>query len=238
MISGTYQKDNFFKKIELIFVPKGAEYRAICRGLRQINSEVPLILPIPIGVNAFKAYLEHWQQTQDFLNKPGDRVLIMGLCGSLSPSYRVGDIVIYQACGYENDRVSWRECDRDLNTFISNRIHEKAKFVKGLTCDRVIGSAKEKLHLACTSQADVADMESYVALEVLQGISVGIVRVVSDDVEQDLPEITDAIASDGSLKTFPLVVKMAQNPVAAMRLIRTSLKGLKVLQQITSELFC
>ncbi|MCU0538225.1 MAG: phosphorylase [Hydrococcus sp. Prado102] len=236
MISETYQKDNIFKNIKLIFVPKGAEYRAICRGLRQTNSQIPLILPIPIGVNAFKSYLENWQQTQDFLNKPGDRVLIMGLCGSLSPSYRVGDIVIYQACGYGNEQVSWRDCD--LNTFISNRIHKKAKFVKGITCDRVIGSAKEKLHLASTSQADVADMESYVALEMLQGISVAIVRVVSDDVEQDLPDINSAIASDGSLKTFPLMVKMAKNPVAATRLIRSSLKGLKVLERVTSELFC
>ncbi|NJP19164.1 MAG: hypothetical protein HC763_09525 [Hydrococcus sp. CRU_1_1] len=58
MISETYQNDNIFKKIEFIFVPKGAEYRAICRGLRRINAQIPLILPIPMGVNAFKAYLE------------------------------------------------------------------------------------------------------------------------------------------------------------------------------------
>ncbi|NJM88426.1 MAG: hypothetical protein HC847_15915 [Hydrococcus sp. RU_2_2] len=93
------------------------------------------------------------------------------------------------------------------------------------------------MHLASTSQADVVDMESYVALEVLQGISVTIVRVVSDDFEQDLPDIASAIASDGSLKTFPLMVKMAQNPLAALKLIRSSLQGLKVLEQVTSELF-
>lgn len=233
MISETYQKDNFFKNIKLIFVPQGAEYRAVCRGVRRINSEIPLILPIPIGVNAFKSYLENWQQTQNFLDKHRDRVLILGLCGSLSPSYRVGDIVIYQTCGYGNEKVAWRECDFES----INCIYEKAKIVKGITCDRVVGSAKEKLHLASTSQADVADMESYVALEVLQGISVTIVRVVSDDCEQDLPDIADAIAPDGSLKTFPLAVRMAQNPVAAIKLIRSSLKGLKVLEQAIGELF-
>jgi Phosphorylase superfamily len=233
MISETCQKDNFFKDIKLIFVPQGAEYRAVCQGLRRINSQIPLIFPIPIGVNAFKAYLENWQQTQNFLDKPCDRVLILGLCGSLSPSYRVGDIVIYKTCGYGTEKVAWRECDFES----VNLLHEKAKIVKGITCDRVIGSAKEKLHLASTSQADVADMESYVALEVLQGISVTIIRVVSDDFEQDLPDIADAIAPDGSLKTFPLIVRMAQKPVAAIKLIRSSLKGLKVLERAIGELY-
>jgi Phosphorylase superfamily len=234
MINETSQIDNLFKEIKLIFVPKEAEYRAVCRGMRRINSQIPSIQPIPIGVNAFKAYLKNWQQTQNFLDKPRDRVLILGLCGSLSPSYRVGDIVIYQTCGYGNEKVAWRECDRE----IVNSLHEKVKIVKGITCDRVIGSAKEKLHLASTSQADVIDMESYVALEVLQGISVTIVRVVSDDCEQDLPDIESAIAPDGSLKTFPLAVRMIQKPIAAIKLIRSSLKGLKVLERVTSELFC
>lgn len=229
----------FVSNVDRILVPQGAEYRAICQGLQSIDSQKPLVLPIPMGVNALIPYLEKWQQTKDFLNKLPTRVLLMGLCGSLSPQYSVGDIVIYQACGYGRERLSWRECDSYLTELLCDRLQEKATLVKGLTSDRVIWSAQEKSYLGQTCQAEVVDMESYAALEILAraGIALAIIRVISDDCQQDLPNIMPAIGSDGSLQPFPLAMKMLQNPVAAIRLIRGSLRGLKVLQQVASDLF-
>lgn len=236
----TYRKStSFASNIDRVLVPQGAEYRAICQGLRSIDSQKPLALPIPIGVNALTPYLEKWQQTKDFLNKPPARILLMGLCGSLSPRYSVGDIVIYQACGYGRERLSWRECDAYLTELLCDRWQGKASLVKGLTSDRVIWSAQEKSYLGQTCQVDVVDMEGYAALEILgrAGISVAIIRVISDSCQQDLPNIMPAIGSDGSLQPFPLAMRMLQNPIAAIRLIRGSLRGLKVLQQVASDLF-
>ncbi|AFY76877.1 nucleoside phosphorylase [Pleurocapsa sp. PCC 7327] len=229
----------FASNVDRILVPQGTEYRAICRGLQSIDSQKPLGLPIPIGVNALTPYLEKWQQTKDFLNKPPARILLMGLCGSLSPQYSVGDLVIYQACGYRSEKLLWRECDFYLTKLLGDRLQGKATLVKGLTSDRVIWSAQEKSYLGRICQADVVDMEGYAALEILAraGIALAIIRVISDDCQQDLPNIMPAIGSDGSLQPFPLAMKMLQNPVAAIRLIQGSLRGLKVLQQVTSDLF-
>jgi hypothetical protein len=227
------------REIDVILVPQGVEAQAVSRGLKEIASPVPLVLPIPIGVNAVTRYLENWQQTKDFFNKSPSRIVLMGLCGSLSSCYRVGDLVLYQGCGYKNGELLWQECDRDLTEFLCDRLQGKASLVKGLTCDRAIWSAEEKSYLGQFCQADVVDMEGYAALEILNraGIAVAIIRVISDDCQQDLPDITSAIGSDGFLKLFPLAIKMCQNPLAAIRLIQGSLRGLKVLQKVTNKLF-
>lgn len=225
--------------LDIIFVPQGAEYQAICRGLRRFKRKKISIFSIPIGMPALSLYLQQWQQTQTFLKSAPTRILLMGLCGSLSPQSKVGDIVIYQSCCLESQSFFERKCDSELTNLLWDRLQGKACLVRGLTCDRVIWSAREKLHLRQTYQADVVDMEGYTAIEMLDraGIAITMLRVVSDDSKHDIPNLTPAINPEGSLKPFPFAVKMAQNPLAATRLIYGSLKGLKVLQQVTQELF-
>jgi purine-nucleoside phosphorylase len=219
--------------IDIILVPGGAEYRAVCRGLQGINAKTPLILPIPMGINALTPYLEKLLQTEDFLNKSTVRILLMGLCGSLSPQYGVGDLVIYQACTDRIDKLSWKNCDRDLSVSLYALLQGRASLVKGLTSDRVICSSQEKVDLGRTCQADVVDMEGYAVLEVFQqvGMEVAILRVISDDSQQNLPDLTSAISSDGFLKPVATAIAMLQNPLAAMQLIRGSLRGLQKLEK-------
>jgi hypothetical protein len=45
-------------------------------------------------------------------------------------------------------------------------------------------------------------------------------RVVSDDSKHDIPNLTSAINSDGSLQPLPLAITMIRQPIAATRLIR------------------
>jgi nucleoside phosphorylase len=92
--------------------------------------------------------------------------------------------------------------------------------------DRLIWSAAEKRHLG--RGVDVVDMEGFAALEFFlpQGVPTAMLRVVSDDEHHDIPDLTPAFNSDGSLQ-----------PLAATRLIRGSLVGLKVLEQVTKLLF-
>lgn len=218
--------------IQTILVPQGAEYKAVCRGLSSLNSPKPLVLPIPIGCNALTKHLEKLQQAGYFQNSP-QNVLLMGLCGSLSAQYAVGDVVVYQEC--INEVNSSQSCNRELTELLHNKLKEKAYLVKGLTSDRIIHSASEKQHLGQLYNAGVVDMEGLAALQVFK--KVAMVRVISDDIHHNLPNFDSAISSEGSLLPLPLAIGMIRQPIAATRLIRGSLLGLKVLQNTTRLLF-
>jgi hypothetical protein len=227
--------------IDAILVPQGAEYQAVCRGLQSIQVPKPQVLPIPIGSQALRPYLEKWQQTPEFLNNMPTHVLMLGLAGSLSPRYRVGDVLLYQACGYvcTESKLSWQFCDRQLTDLLRDRLQDRASLVRGLTSDRLIWSAAQKRHLGEEYGVGGVDMEGYAALEVLQnaGIAVGTIRVISDGCQQNLPNLSPAFSADGSLKPLPLAWSMAKRPLAAWRLIQGSLKGLAVLERLVGELY-
>ncbi|MEH2391579.1 MAG: phosphorylase [Nostoc sp.] len=221
--------------IDTILVAQGAEYKAVCRGLSGITGSIPTIIAIPIGMKPLLKYLQQSQGNRQFL-APKSRVLIMGLCGSLSDRYTVGDIVLYQDCVYSGKR---QECDRTFTAQLHSYLSEKVSLVKSLTSEHVIWSAAEKRHLGETLAADVVDMEGFTALEFFNaaGVDVAMLRVVSDDCQHNIPDLTSAINSDGSLNPFPLAMGMLRQPLTATRLIRGSLKSLKVLEQVTNRLF-
>ncbi|MBC7970615.1 MAG: hypothetical protein H7Z11_10920 [Verrucomicrobia bacterium] len=81
-------------------------------------------------------------------------------------------------------------------------------------------------------------MEGFAALEALHQTSarVAMLRVVSDNAQHDLPDLTSAISQDGALRTLPLAWGMASQPIAATRLIRGSLRSLKTLEAIAKQL--
>ncbi|MEH2303370.1 MAG: phosphorylase [Nostoc sp.] len=223
-----------FLPINTILVPQGAEYKAVCRGLSGVTGSIPTVVAIPVGMKSLLKYLQQSQVNGQFLAP--SRVVIMGICGSLSDRYTVGDIVLYQDCVYSGKR---QECDRTFTTQLHSYISEKVSLVKSLTSERMICSASEKRHLGETLAADVVDMEGFTALEFFNaaGVDVAMLRVVSDDCQHDIPDLTSAINSDGSLNPFPLAMGMLRQPLAATRLIRGSLKSLKVLEQVTNRLF-
>jgi hypothetical protein len=231
---------------DTILVPQGAEYQAVCRGLRGTTDSIPAILPIPVGMKPLLQYLQQSSKNGQFLAAKS-RVLILGLCGSLSDRYGVGDIVLYQNCLYQGKQ---QECDRSLTAELLGMGHGRNNFqfltqqstlnlVNALTSDRVISSAAEKRHLGKTLAADVVDMEGFTALEFLNaaGVAVAMLRVVSDDCQHDIPDLAGAIDSDGSLRPLPLAMAMIRQPIAATRLIRGSLTALKVLEKVTNQFF-
>ncbi|MFN6537867.1 MAG: phosphorylase [Nostoc sp. EkiNYC01] len=256
---------------DTIFVPQGAEYQAVCRGLRGVTGSIPAVLPIPVGMKPLLQYLQQSPESRRFIATKS-RILIVGLCGSLSSGYGVGDLVLYQDCVYQGKR---QECDRPFTAQLGSALdivrgggagsrgenlplcppppaplllpmppalsspHSPVNLVKGLTSDRVIWSAAEKRGLGETLAVDVVDMEGFTALEFFNaaGVPVAMLRVVSDNCQHDIPDLTGAIDSDGSLRPLALAMAMIRQPVAATRLIRGSLIGLKVLEQVTNQLF-
>jgi len=227
--------------IQSILVPQGAEYKAVCRGLSCVSAPKPLVMAIPMGSKPLARYIERYLKTGHFLNYPQPRVLLMGLCGSLSPDYAIGDIVVYQECVYESKRSTplWQSCDSELTTRLHHKLKERASLVRAFTSDRIIFSAQEKRHLGQSYSADVVDMEGFAALEVLSqaGVAVAMVRVISDDSHHNIPNLTSALSPDGSLQPLPLAIAMIQQPIAATRLIRGAIHGLRSLQQVTTVLF-
>ena len=221
----------------LILVPQGAEYQAVCRGLGRVTSSSPQVLAIPMGIEPVRQYLQQLTHNQE------NRILMMGLCGSLSQNYQVGDIVLYQNCLYQGNL---QECHNSLTADILNQLGDHVSLVKGLTSDacggrsqRIISTAKEKHHLHQQSGAEGVDMEGYAFLEFFQElpkVQVAILRVVSDDAHHDIPNITSAISADGSLQPLPLAWELIRQPLAATRLIIGSLKGLKTLTAVTQLL--
>ncbi|PZD72451.1 Futalosine hydrolase [Acaryochloris thomasi RCC1774] len=217
-------------------VPQGAEYQAVCRGLRGAVL-CPEPVALPVGPGPVAAFLQDWCRTDPWASSPGAAVLMMGLCGSLRSDLGVGAPVIYQACldGRATD-VRRLPCDH----LWTMRLKDGLVATEGvaLTCDRIIHQSQEKQALADHYRADVVDMEGFAALDVLQqhNIPVAMLRVVSDDLHHDLPDLSSAISPEGKLQPLPMAVGMLRQPAGAIRLIRGSLKGLQVLEQLTRDL--
>ena len=215
--------------IDTIVVPQGAEYQAVCRGLKKARVNTVRVIPIPIGTKNLEQTLANccWELAN------ARNVLIAGLCGSLSKQHSVGDTVLYQSCrNTKNERVDLRS---QLTTVISQEL--SVNLVDGLTCDRVIWQATEKLGLNQTYFVNVVDMEGYNYIQEFQrkDLNVAMLRVVSDDLK-DIPNLNTAIDDDGNLKTIPMAIAFFKQPFAALRLIRGSLIGLQKLQNTTYQL--
>jgi purine-nucleoside phosphorylase len=222
-----------------ILVPQGAEYAAVCRGFKRATGKQPIIKAIPVGIEPVREYLQQWSKTKDFCHEIKPGVLVMGLCGSLTQQYKVGDILLYQDCMYQQQV---QDCNHPLTSHIQSKVNNQPStvyIVKSLTSDRIICSATEKRYLGETMGVDVVDMEGFAALEFFNqiGVEVAMLRVVSDDCHHDIPDISAAINSDGSLQPLSLALRFMRQPIAATRLIRGSLQGLKVLEQVTQSLF-
>jgi hypothetical protein len=220
----------------IILVPQGREYQSVSKALKSFSNLKIEIFSIPIGNEAVSKYLQTSGLYTKLSQQPESKVLVMGLCGSLNPSYGVGDVVVYKECIYRNQIY---QCDENLTSQISSKLNLNP--VRGLICDtyggkqRMINSATEKRQLRITSTADVLDMEGFAILATLQplGIAVGILRVVSDDCNHDIPDLNSAIDAAGSLQTLPLAWAMMRQPLASVRLIRGSLRSLKILKEVT-----
>jgi nucleoside phosphorylase len=207
--------------VDLILVPQGPEYNAVCRGLRS-SASPPEVFAIPMGVKSVTNFLDHQQFS-------GKRVLGMGLAGSLSPQHQVGDVVIYHSCSYlpPQSPLVTKSCppSNPQLTF---------KPVKALTSDRLIYSAREKQELGKRYDVTVVDMEGIAIVNHFD--SAAIIRVISDDCHGNLPDLNSAINEGGKLESLKMAIAFLRQPLAAMRLITGSLQALKVLEKVTTQI--
>ncbi|HEY9847733.1 MAG TPA: hypothetical protein V6D03_16240 [Candidatus Caenarcaniphilales bacterium] len=230
-----------FLRVSTILVPQGAEYKAVCQGLRRVPVAKPCVVPIPVGPVPLTRYLEKLRAQEKLTSHPQPQVLLLGLCGSLTAHHQVGDRILYQGCidGTRASPQEFKPCSPELTTLLHQALSITTAPATALTSDRFIWSAAEKHQLSQHYAAQVIDMEGFAALEVLSqaGISVGMLRVVSDNCNHDLPDLNAALSLNGTLQPWPLTMGLLRQPVAASRLIQGSLRGLQVLQELTTCLF-
>ncbi|BAC91992.1 hypothetical protein [Gloeobacter violaceus] len=213
---------------DFILVPRGAEYEAVRQG---VSDSSIVVIAIPAGPTAVKRFLS------EFSCRNGSRIWSMGLCGSLSEQLPVGQVVVYRDCRPVQPEAATLACDPELVQSSLSRL-ERARLVSALGTDRVIVSAAEKQALARQFAVRVVDMESYTVLEALRpaGISVGVVRVVSDGAAGDLPDLSGAFDCTGGLQPLALAAALVRSPIAGARLVGGSLIALRVLQTVARRL--
>lgn len=224
--------------IDVIIVPQGAECRAVRQGLKSLSVK-PRIIAIPIGTNR----IEETLSAQQFWQSNPQRVLMMGLCGSLSSSLSVGDLALYESCYQQNNR-NYIEINSELNSLIRHKINtqlgqNKSTFVSGLTSHKVITKVATKRQLFEDFSAQVIDMESYLYITYLQqqNIELSILRIVSDDLKFDLPNLEQAISIDGKLKPLTLISEMSRSPYSSIKFVISSLLALERLREVVRNIF-
>lgn len=213
----------------LILVPQGAEFKAVMAGLNKSQSKpqsksqakpILQVLAIPAGP-AVKGFLK---QKSDRL-KGVTQVIVLGLCGALTNDGVIGQIGCYKTCC---DRSGNQYQCNPMDNLLGNQIHVSWNAV---TIDMVITKTTDKQLLNAETNCDVVDMESIWILEFMQqrGIGVSVVRVVSDAVVGDLPDLSQVFDVNGALKPMALARAFILRPMAALRLIRGSILGLRQL---------
>ncbi len=212
------------REIDAILVPQGAEFAAVKRACQT----GPPVFAIPAGpalaTSLATLPTASWQ-----------RVLLLGLCGSLDDRYGIGEVVLYGATiSPTGQRL---ECDRELREICARVLAPDPAQVLALTSPHVICRAAQKQHYREQLGAQVVDMEGQVAQTILAslGIAMGTIRVVSDDSRHDLPDLSNAFDAQGRLQTWPLARSLLGAPIAGARLVRGSLRALAVLDRVARQ---
>ncbi len=211
-----------FPRLTLL-VPHGAEYRAVRRGAAPGWP----VVSIPLGSRALPRW---WAAHQSELS--GQGAILLGLAGGLQPGWVAGTGVI---CGHCTDKLSGntRPCDPAITQWLRERLNLPT--VKVLTVPQVVTQPQEKQKLGQEFGCAVVDMEGYALLAHLPRL--GILRVVSDEVYQPLPNLGAAVDEmTGQVQPLPLAWAMLQQPGAAIQLVKSSLTALGRLTALTQQL--
>ncbi len=210
--------------IDTIFVPRGAEERAVRKALARAASPVRVVVT---GIGP----LAGARAAREALAGPTlDAALITGLCGVLSPAFAVGETLVYGELAHADEPAF--VLDAALARHVAERLPNAQTGIRGLASDRVVTTAREKQQLGARYRAQAVDMESRaIALRLhARRVDVCVARVASDDAHDDLPELDMALDGSGGIDTFALALAMLRRPLAGARLARNGSRALAALE--------
>lgn len=210
----------------IVLVCAGAEYEALKNGLK-LTSFSPEIVTLPIGFNPVHQLLKPQKLTKN-------KALLIGLGGSLSSQYKVGDVVVYENCSYldSQNNLQTKFCNRELSSNLAEKLN--LPLVKGLTSDILVNSSDLKLSLHQKTGCEIVDMESFAVMSYFSELVV--IRVISDNYNDELPNLNSAINSQGKLDNVKIAIAFIKQPLPAIKFINNSLMSLKKLEQISSKI--
>ncbi|MFN5516037.1 MAG: hypothetical protein ACK5CA_15175 [Cyanobacteriota bacterium] len=212
---------------DTVFTPQGAEFRAVRRGLG------PRVTAIPAGADAVTDYLNQWRLG---VTAPPQRVLVLGLAGSLTENLKIGDVTLAETCRRRDSPQVWLT-DPESNARLERGLGN-IKRVHSLTVPRPLWREAEKRRYASQYLAQTVEMENSALLAFFASSQtpVAILRVISDGLAGNLPNLEGIYNAQGQLKPERLLLAFARNPPAALRLIWGSLTALGVLENLARRL--
>ncbi len=216
---------------DALVVPQGAEFKAVRRGLNRSGASLPII-PIAIGPGPTALRLAVAIERGQL--RSGMRVLALGLAGGLG-AVAVGDRLIYGSCAWEGGQG---DLDPEGQAWLRARLPGVA-IGPAWSRDRLVGTAELKRSLQAKTGAICVDMETAALVDGLgtAGVSLAVLRVISDDAATDLPNLDGTVDGDGNLRPLALAGAFLRQPIGAASLIRGSLRGLASLESTVVELF-
>ncbi|MEL7084286.1 MAG: hypothetical protein AAF268_05785 [Cyanobacteria bacterium P01_A01_bin.3] len=245
--------------IDLILVPQGAEHQAVVRGLRKSSLKpLPTTVAIPVGPLPVMEYLARLPLALPTVERSLN-IVVMGVCGGLSPSVTVGQRVVPDVCVTQfsarqsTDSVPIQQpfdpalCQALKAALLSSDALTGDPTLM-VSTDRAVCLATEKHRLQQLTGATIIDMEGAAVLAVLSQrpvsqrlvsqhpVAVAMVRVVSDDCINDLPDLNAALNPDGSLSPLQLTAQMLRHPLRSRHLIVGSLRALRELSAVAEDL--
>jgi nucleoside phosphorylase len=191
----------------------------VCRG--SFGDRQVTVLQSGVGAFGFANRLSTHLQNNQY-----EALMVAGVAGGLDPQIKTGDAVVFDNCynasgGRDNAVIA---CDDKLSRFIVETLRSSGATCfrgAGVTVDRIITTAGEKIALGGRYQAAAVDMETYNCLSVCAhfGLSATALRVVSDDAVSDLPDFNRALNREGRMSKWRMASAIMINPINSARFL-------------------
>jgi len=128
------------------------------------------------------------------LKEPSELIISTGFAGALRKDIAAGDLVLDRARSNHNfsDQVA------DIAKSNGMACHQGSFY----TSDQIVSKSRQKIDLGAKSGAVAVDMESQSIFEVLRAQKAPLLflRAVSDEIDQDLPDLSGILGSGGELR--------------------------------------
>ncbi len=190
------------------------------------------------GPQAAQARARRALEASECIPAKPDAVLVVGLCGALSPRLAEGTVVAYTEC------LSAQENGKRFSSHLATKLLTRLAAggiacvgTVGITSSRIAASKAEKLALAA-SGAEVVDMESYPILQVAAGaIPCAVLRAVSDSLDRRLPDFNPALQPDGRISRVAAARIAARSPLRTAQLVVASRRSMRKLVAALAVIF-
>ncbi|MDR3111117.1 MAG: hypothetical protein LBU65_15725 [Planctomycetaceae bacterium] len=145
-----------------------------------------------------------------------EKIILAGYSGSLSKACSRNAIIVPQRFVLKNDGKTIE---------IRNKFNEQPTSMTLLTSDEIVRTANDKHELNQNFGAEIVDMESYAVVEYCneKGIPLAVIRIVFDEVDEDMSEeVTRIVDTDNSTSKMlgTLVGSLFRKPKLALELYK------------------